>query len=189
MPERRTVPSATGDGIIAASLHPTVDESRTISTAVEDPKSRNDFYGHGSLWALMSLALCFAIGFLIAYCSTGKLVFELIANTILQVSSLVVCFVPAVFLKGNVHIDGRITFVLLCLVSLVSVVIAWALWFAHIPNWPQALLSISNVFLTMAVVQLLVSRGNKGSPPRSDAIGMQVLAPSPVRDSEAQRSD
>jgi Na+/proline symporter len=134
-----------------------------MSSATPSGKPRSfhhaaaDFRGRGISWSIICLALCTVVGLTIAYYFTDNFVFALISATILRAVGLCAIMVPALFRGKTFRLERRRTFALLCLLSLISVVVAWVLWHTHPPNWPRVLLTVSDIFSVVAGVQLAIS--------------------------------
>jgi hypothetical protein len=175
MLERRTMSSAARSGKTVSTRHFATDEGRS---------SPNDFRGRGIAWAIMSPALCTVIGLTFAYYYTGNFLFALASATILRAISLCAVMVPALLSKKGFSLKRRRTFTFLCLLSFISVIVAWALWHEGTPKWPQVLITISDVFLAVAGAQLAISSAHEFA--RMDQYG--VIMDERLADLEAQHT-
>ncbi|CZR56519.1 uncharacterized protein PAC_06408 [Phialocephala subalpina] len=157
----RAMSSATRSRKTVSTRHFAVDEGHS---------SPNDFHGRGITWAIMSPALCTVIGLTFAYYYTGNFLFALVSATILRAISLCAAMVPALLSKDGFRLERRRTFTFLCILSLISVLVAWALWHKGAPRWPQVLITISDVFLAVAGAQLAISSAHEFARMHQDGV-------------------
>jgi hypothetical protein len=167
--------SAAKSGKTVSIRHVAADEGRS---------SPNDFRGRGISWSIICPALCTVVGLIIAFYYTGNFLFALVSATILRAIGLCAVMVPALFDKNGFRLERRRTFALLCLLSLISVIVAWVLWHRGAPKWPQVLITISDVFLAVAGAQQAISSAHEPTIMHQD----QIVTDERLADLEAQHT-
>ncbi|CZT00053.1 hypothetical protein WAI453_003361 [Rhynchosporium graminicola] len=168
-----------GDRDSESSHHqPTFNERRSTTNnhrsgpiVDEIPASDSNFLGSEILWAATCISLCLVSTTVIAFFYTENFAWVLASSTVLRVVSLFAGMAPVLLYQSIFRIQGRLAFVLFCLSSLASVFIAWSIWLAHVPKWPKVYLTISDVFMVLATVQMSLS-GAGSHPTREEDTAM-----------------